>query len=142
MENRALISGEREDFSVILIQTDPGDHLAPGAVSEEVKVQERDASFHIYLVSNVKKWWSHTYTERPGLVVDYSATHFERVPIPVENLLISLRPPVCPSAWNNSKTAERIFTKFGTGQVSIILRRFRTFQHFCLHGTTVNWNLT
>jgi len=55
MENRALIIGEKKDFSVRLIQTDPGDDPAPGAVSEEVKVQERDASIHIYLVSKVKK---------------------------------------------------------------------------------------
>ena len=100
-----MISGERETFYVILIQIDSGDHLAPGAVSEELKVQERDASIHIYLVWKVKKQWSHTYTERPGLVVDYSATHFERVPNRMENLLISLHPPVCPSAWNNFKAA-------------------------------------
>jgi hypothetical protein len=54
MDNRALIVREKEDFSVRLIQTDPGDHLAPGAVSEEVKVQKRDANIHICLVSKVK----------------------------------------------------------------------------------------
>jgi hypothetical protein len=126
MANRALISGEKENFSVRLIQIDSGDHLAPGVVYEEVKVQERDASIHIYLVSKFKKLWIHTYTERPGLVFNYSDTHFERVPAPLEKLLISLHPPVCPSAWNNSKTAERIFTEFGTGRVSINLRHFRT----------------
>jgi hypothetical protein len=55
MENRVLINGEREDFYVILIQIDPGDHLAHGADSEEVKLQERDTSIHIYIVSKVKK---------------------------------------------------------------------------------------
>jgi hypothetical protein len=74
----------------------------------------------------------------PGLVVDYSATDFERVPIPVEDLSIPLRPPVCPSEWNNSKTAERILTKFGTERVSINLRHVRILQNSCLHGTTVN----
>jgi hypothetical protein len=38
MENRALITRKKENFSVRLTQTDPGDHLTPGAVSEEVKV--------------------------------------------------------------------------------------------------------
>jgi hypothetical protein len=55
MANRALIIGEKENFSVRLIQIASWDHLAPGAVSEEVKVQERDVSIHIYLVSKFKK---------------------------------------------------------------------------------------
>jgi hypothetical protein len=37
MEIRALIMGKRKDFSVRLIQTDPGDHLPPEVFSEEVK---------------------------------------------------------------------------------------------------------
>jgi hypothetical protein len=45
MEIRALIMGERKDFSVRLIQTDPGDHLAPGVVSEEVKGQSVTLAF-------------------------------------------------------------------------------------------------
>jgi len=55
MANRALIIGERENVYVLLIQIDSGDNLAPGAISEEVKVQEHDASIHIYLVSKFKK---------------------------------------------------------------------------------------